>query len=352
MGSEREQTSRYNPGLTRKDILIWLIMILAELILFTADNSHEGVWLDETIAFFRSGHPLKEILNLCGRDIHPPLYFIGLWAVRKLLGSSVFILRGFSALGAAALAALGMGPVRRLFGRKTGLIFTLLIIATPAVFEMSREMRNYTWSAFFTAGTALYFILAINNNRLRDWTLAGLFGIACAYTHYNGLIAVLILNIFLFVFLCLKKREILPPFIIVNIIIALFFLPWLVYNFNIPKPPQDNGALTPWLVRQAILFPFGFKFGHPPALTAFPVLILSLLVTFTGFVCGSRVKGQNNIFGIILFSAYWLTLAIIMVIMFIFNISAYPRHNFPSIGLFILPLARGFSILKIPELLP
>lgn len=346
------EESRDKPELTWKICLIWLLMMAAGTIFFFTGNTHEGVWYDEAYTFFVTYRFPNEIIHLIAGDSHPPLYFIGLWAFRALFGNSLFVLRGFSAIGALALAALGMGPVRRLFGVKTGLIYTFLIIVTPATFFMSQEMRNYTWGAFFTAGAALYFFLAVRNNVLKEWVMAGIFGIACAYTHYCALIVVMVVNILLFIFIFLKKKDRLFPFILVNGIIALIFIPWIIYyaySVGITKVRHDWKFSLIHTVSESIFYPFGFKFGMPDALTALPVLVLACVLIIMAIVNGAKAKDQNNIFRIISFTAYWIMLLVITFVSLFFNIGMAPRYLFLSIGLFILPLASGFSSLKMLE---
>ncbi|MGA2141622.1 MAG: glycosyltransferase family 39 protein [Brevinematales bacterium] len=351
---DNSQFSTEDSRLALNSIIIWLLLLIGGLIFFLINNQHEGVWYDETIAFFRATHSLKDVIFLCAKDIHPPLHFIFLWAVLRLFGNSVFFLRGLSALASIALAALGIGPVRRLAGIKTGLIFTLLLIITPSAFEFSREMRNYSWGAFFTAGAVLYFYLAVRGNLAKDWILAGLFGFLCVYTNYNGMIALIISNMILFVLSLVKARDRLPAFISVNLIIAALYVPWVVINLENPKHTMFYSFFSvPMTIKNLVIAPFYYKLIDPPItvpVTTLPALLLILAVIIAGFIYGKKIKERYNPFVYISFAVYLLTLSSIALLMYTFNITAVSRHMFLAIGLLIFPLAYGFSFLKLPDL--
>jgi len=100
---------------------------------------------------------------------HPPLYYLALHIFRLIFGNSVFSLRTFSVLGAVALAAWGIGPVKRALGNRVGIIYTIITFALPITLSMAQETRMYTWAAFWVTGSALYGFLAYKEGHLRDW---------------------------------------------------------------------------------------------------------------------------------------------------------------------------------------
>ncbi|HEX3043579.1 MAG TPA: glycosyltransferase family 39 protein, partial [Bacillota bacterium] len=182
-----------NEQLNRKELIIWGILFFLEIIMLWVGITHEGVWYDEACSVGIIRHPLSEIWQVVKSDVHPPLYFFMLKLFTSLFGPSVLAMRSLSALGILAVFLLGFGPVRRACGKKVGFWFSFLVMAPPIYLEEAQEIRMYTWAIFFVTGSLLYAYLAMAERKNRDWILFGVFMLAALYTHYYGLMAMVVL---------------------------------------------------------------------------------------------------------------------------------------------------------------
>jgi uncharacterized membrane protein len=73
-------------------------------------------------------HSFTDIIRSSAGDNHPPFYFILTKIITFIFGDEVWALRTGSLLGVLALAGLGLGPIKRIFGFKGSILFTLLVL--------------------------------------------------------------------------------------------------------------------------------------------------------------------------------------------------------------------------------
>src|SRR5512135_965852 len=126
----------------------WVALIAAACVMYTVGITHESIWYDEAYSAIMANHPLGQIVTLTTFDNHPPLYYLLLGMVTAVLGNSEWALRSLSVAGAVAMVSLGAGPVRRLFGDRTGFIYAAVILFTPAMLTYAHEARMYTLAIF------------------------------------------------------------------------------------------------------------------------------------------------------------------------------------------------------------
>ncbi|GAK55681.1 binding-protein-dependent transport systems inner membrane component [Candidatus Vecturithrix granuli] len=165
----------------------------------------EPLWYDEAYTAAMAKHSMPDILHFCIDDIHPPLYYLLTRMVCRWFGVSAFTLRTVSVLGLLALAALGIGPVRRLFGLHGSLLFTALVFIMPISYSLGREARMYPWAWFFVTGSLLYGYLAITGGKPQDWLRFGALTILANYTHLHALLEMLILYTLLFLWILIHN---------------------------------------------------------------------------------------------------------------------------------------------------
>jgi len=322
-------------------------MIIGTTLMFIG-IAHESLWFDESYTAALMNHSLKDIIEITSTDSHPPLYYLLLRIFSAVFGRSVFALRAFSVVGTAALASLGIGPVRRIFGNRYALVYSFLIFALPISFSMSQEARMYTWSAFFVAGSALMGYLAYLENKKTDWIAFGLFSIAAAYTHYYALLAAVIICGLLLVYMLAGKKKIAPYLITGGALIAAY-LPWL---FKLSRqvvrvagdfwiPPVTGEVITKTLV-----YPFLNKFSYYESIRltnyAFYLAVAFIVFGIIYRIVKKDSKGKMAIFAI---SGYALTLLAGIIASFVIRPVLVERYIMPVFGLFVLGLAYGIGSL-------
>ena len=164
------------------EVAFWIALPLIGLALFLFNNVHESLELDETYSMGISKLNPLGIWQAAAQDVHPPLYYLILWAFRSLAGSSPWVARSVSALGAFGMLMIGAFPLRRLLGSKAAILFILMIASAPGVLAYAQDIRMYVWAAFFVTGMAAYLFLSIRDGRRADWILAFLFTVAAMCT--------------------------------------------------------------------------------------------------------------------------------------------------------------------------
>lgn len=106
--------------------------------------TERSFWVDEAISVRQVQLPLGAMLDdLRGTDVHPPLHFIVLWGVVRLLGTAEWAVRLPSVLFGAALVPCLYGLCRELFDRRTAQVAAVLAVPAPFLVWYSQEARMY-----------------------------------------------------------------------------------------------------------------------------------------------------------------------------------------------------------------
>ena len=348
-----------------KQYLIWVGLLLAGVFLFLFRNTHDSPWFDEVFSRILIQHNFGQIWRLTGGDVHPPLYYFLLKLFGFVFGHSVFALRAFSAIGALAFAALSIGPIRRIFGTKAGMLFAFLVIFNPMVIGLAQELRMYSWAAFFVTGSGLYAYLLTKSNQTSEWIRFVLFSLAAAYIHYYALIAVCFVNLILFFRLMFKAKPLISKYLLSAGVMAAGYAPWLVsviplalkknYHSNTPFEKMSGNGWLPVVswgqVVNVLVSPFDNIFRAPKEMNlnfhslAIPASVLAGLLIggalWTAFRKHDPARGMLTL-GM---EAYFLTLLAGVAISLAFRPALIERYMFPLLGFLLIPLA--FLIARI-----
>ena len=152
-----------------------------------------GIWLDEAISIFQANLGLGDMFeNLQGSDRNPPLHHIALWLTVHVLGDGEFAVRLPSMIAGTlvipALYLLG----RELYDRRTALIAAAFAAASPLLVWYSQEARMFAFVTLFGL-LALYTQLrAIREGGLANWAAYILATSALLWSHYFGLLLILV----------------------------------------------------------------------------------------------------------------------------------------------------------------
>lgn len=326
-------------------IVFVVIMILGIAMLFV-NMTNDSLWYDESYTAAIVNQPALDIITISGGDSHPPLYYLLLKPICLLFGTSVFVLRLFSVLGTAALASLGIGPVRRAIGTRAGILFTLLTFLLPIAIAMSHEARMYTWSAFFVTGSALYGYMAQRDGQKKEWVLFIVLSVAAAYLHYYALLAVVMIFAVMLVY-CMRDRKKRIPFLIAAGIFIASYLPWGIMlagqvsrvagSFWIPE-------VTGKIILSVFAYPFGYKFpdvGHlTTGIIAFAVCAVWIV---WGIIYSIRKKEADMKMPILAAGVYLLTIAAGIVASAVIRPVLVERYMVPVLGLYLLALVYGLA---------
>ena len=162
--------------------------------------------------------------------------------------------RIFSVIPIAIMIILGYTHIRKDFGEKTGFIFSFLSAFLPEMAQYAIEVRMYSWAILAVTILAIYAYRLTKEDNTKNWIIFGLSSLASIYLHYYGLMAAGLINVFLLIYLIVKRRKKGIIFIIsFGILQGLAYLPWLVnfatqlsnvssgywIGFSFPKTPME-----------------------------------------------------------------------------------------------------------------
>ena len=162
------------------------------------------IWYDELFTMEFATRPVKELISLTARDVHPPFYYM---IVRFfiLLGTSLgFVGDSATRLGAESVAKIvsvlpffilmiyAATTIRKRFGLLTAGMFSFAIITVPQMPEYTTEIRMYSWAILFVTAAMLHgfdLLDHILGKRGQGWDIPDgimlwLYTTAAAYTHY------------------------------------------------------------------------------------------------------------------------------------------------------------------------
>ena len=192
---------------------------------------HGYIWFDESYSVAIARHSFSEIWRIGSGDVHPVLFYWALHAVYLVFGQNILAYRLFAVAGSVFLAALGITHVRRDFGWKPGVLFTLFVLFIPYVSIMATEIRMYSWATFcvmLCALTAWRIACVLREGdtecvrRVRAraegkrafagvpvlwWAVFFVSSLACAYLHYFGTLSAFMVNLLLLVFLAQRAAR-------------------------------------------------------------------------------------------------------------------------------------------------
>jgi mannosyltransferase len=208
-------------------MLIGLIVFV--IILSLAVFSHQSLRLDEAQSLWQTSHTPTKILNILAQDVHVPLYHMILHFWQLFLGNTVLTGRILSLLffviSLPAMYFLG----RRMFGPTVAIFATALLAVSPFMNWYGNEIRMYSLLTLLTILSQFFFIGIYRKQDGDSWVgyfLVALFGI---FAHYFFWFVLLVQAIFYFLYSDLFPKGSLKRFIIVAVVLALAFSPWIYY---------------------------------------------------------------------------------------------------------------------------
>ena len=328
--------------------IAWIAVMAAGTTLMFTGITHESLWYDESYTAAIVNHSLFDIIKITGGDSHPPLYYLTLRIFVQIFGHSVFSLRTFSVLGVAALAAWGIGPVRRALGNRMAFLYTLITFALPITLSMAQETRMYTWAAFWVTGSALYGYLAYKEGRLRDWILFGVCSLCAAYTHYYALLAVAMICLMLFIAMLVEKKK-LAPFLWTAGAMVAGYVPWLAELAGQVSRVTNSYWIPPvtgQVIHNVLVYPFSNKFSYPWSQTFVQIAFYAAAVLILFGIVHKIIRRDESVkLPILAVGAYILTLGAGILASVIIRPVLVERYMVTVLGLFILGIAYGIGSL-------
>lgn len=173
-----------------------------------------------------------EMIEETALDVHPPLYYLLLWAFSQIFGTSFFTLKIFSVLFTVLTMFLGVVYVRKDWGWKCACIFLLVVGLGPQFLFYSVNIRMYSMELFFVTWCALSAYRILNHARGIDWVLFVVSALCGVYTHYFAAVPLAFIYGYLLVGLFLLRRKSCTQFFMACVVTVVAYLPWLSVVFQ------------------------------------------------------------------------------------------------------------------------
>lgn len=143
--------------MSRNTALALLILLLATAVRFHA-LGRQSFWNDEGNTARLSERSVRLILEGTASDIHPPLYYLILSGWQKLVGTSEFALRSFSAFAGVLTVLFTIQLGRWLDGWRVGLVAGLFTAVSPPLIYYSQEARMYSLLGLLAVASTYVFV--------------------------------------------------------------------------------------------------------------------------------------------------------------------------------------------------
>ncbi|NLS76014.1 MAG: hypothetical protein GXY76_02010, partial [Chloroflexi bacterium] len=198
----------------------------------------QNLWWDEGLAVWAVRKGLVGMTLWTASDVHPPLFFWGLFALTRVAGEGEFAARFPSVIYGLLTIPLAYQLGRRLVGRRVGLLAALLVALSRFHVWWSQEMRMYMLAGLL--GTAsLYFMVRWwqqeRDGAPRAWRGLIPYVLASAgalYTLYLSILIIVVQNAFLLIAglqrPAAERWRVWRRWLVGQVITALLFVPWLL----------------------------------------------------------------------------------------------------------------------------
>jgi len=211
----------------RLKILIIGFLFLSFVLRFFP-SLNKTLWLDEavSISVINKGS-LKEIIEFCKNDRHPPLYYFILSLLKRFSEKQrIMIARLISASFSSFTLIFLFLLARAIAGKEFALVVSFLYMISPFHIWYGGEIRMYSMLAFFSTWS-FYIVFTGNHKFGRKKVLTLIILTMCGlYTHYYYFF-VIFAQIF-FILLFKRRFENSCKRLIISIFLGMLtFLPWL-----------------------------------------------------------------------------------------------------------------------------
>ena len=208
---------------------IHIATIILGIIFIFIGIFHSNIWFDEAYSVGIANKSFVDIWKIGSHDVHPVLYYWILHIICLCTNGSVMAYRIFSAVCISALGIIGFTHIRKDFGEKTGLLFSFFSYFMPVMCAYAEEIRMYSLAIVLVTILGIYAYRLSKEDNNKNWTIFGIFSLACLYVHYYGLMAAGIINVILLIYLIVKKRKnSIFKILGIGIFQLIAYIPWIM----------------------------------------------------------------------------------------------------------------------------
>jgi hypothetical protein len=329
-------------------------------------SSVTAVWFDEIYSMVFAFRPIKEIISLTAKDVHPPLYYI---ILRLFLLASDRIFPSLAVEQVGKIVSIipffliliyALTLVRKQFGFIISGLFFFCVCSMPQ--DNMTDIRMYGWALFFITGLGLHFNNIITaffnrkNGKVSNYIFILLYSVSAIYTHYFAAIAVFWIYFVALVIMFigyLKSGEsdseknrtcllhVVKP-VVIGIVAVLCYIPWISVLLSQLGDVKESYWIAPLGPKTPYNTAMHIVRAHYPSIVIGTLLSI-IFISFVAFLvfkeCSMAKKGQcESVRNLYLFSILPLVALTGYAVSFIMRPIFIDRYLLPSIGLFWLSI--------------
>ncbi len=284
--------NRFDAG-RRSELLITLIILLIAALFRLLFSPTRGIWYDDAFSILLSQQNLHQIISGTAADTMPPFYYFLLHFWMKL-SSSIFFIRLLNIILSLGVVYTVYCFGKEISGKLAGWVAALLTALSPIQVYHAQEVRMYVLLELSLLIYAwMYWRIFVSGKTQKiNWFGLVLAGIGAFYSHN---LAVFVLVVPDFLLLVQKKWRSLGKIFLAQLIMAILFIPWLVFvPGQIEKIQTAFWTPRPGLVE--IIQGIGSLFGYLPQPMVITALILIFSIQALGLmaleICKKRSAGM------------------------------------------------------------
>jgi len=214
-------------------ILFLISIILCAYMIFS--NLTQVIFeIDEYFTFALIKFPITDIITITSNDVHPPLYYLILKFVVKIIDSLniqynlLYTLKILSIIPYILILIVSMTKIKKEYNWLTAGLFTFTLITLSEFYINYLSIRMYSWAIFFLVMSFIYLKEMTLESDKKSWILFTLFTILGAYTHYFvALSSFLIYFVLLIYFAYNNNKNDLKKWTLSVLISIISYIPWI-----------------------------------------------------------------------------------------------------------------------------
>ena len=215
-------------------VLIFIVMIFSPL-------NNLVIHIDEFFTLAVIKFSIGDIIKININDVHPPLYYLILKVITKVLTSlniqynTLFVLKMVSIIPYGLILLFSATKLQKEYGWLTVGIFVLSLACLSEFFMYFIIARMYSFGLLFLLISFYAYKNILESSDKKSWVLFTVFSVLGAYTHYFVAISSLVLYLMLFIFVLKNKESFkveIRKYILSVISGIILYAPWVLSLFN------------------------------------------------------------------------------------------------------------------------
>lgn len=207
----------------------YAIAILYTLILFALNFImvyNSNFWSDEGYSIMLSRMSFTDMLNATASDVHPPLYYVLLQIICRIMGFRWISYRLLSIIPYGLMLIFALTEIWKKIGKEAALILITCSSLLNTAVDYNVQTRMYSWGALFVLMSFYCLRGILQHNRIRDYAGFVVMSLGAAYTHYYCLIAVAFFYLVLLAVAVARRKEYFAKVIVSCVVTVAAYLPW------------------------------------------------------------------------------------------------------------------------------